>query len=65
MRRQDEHLKYTVSIYGRLEERDDVRQEQRGPETVFSVAALSHEHANADFCPQEHLAWLAKKFISF
>lgn len=35
------------------------RQEHRGPETVFSVAALSHEHANAAFCPQEHLAWLA------
>lgn len=32
------------------------RQEQRGPETAFSLAALSQEQCRADCLPQEHLA---------
>lgn len=52
----------SISIEWRSERIDDVRHEQRGPETVFSVEALSHEHAKAAFCPQEHLACEAVKF---
>lgn len=36
-----------------------------GPETVFSVEALEHSQAKADFCPQEHLACVAIEFISY
>lgn len=32
------------------------RQEQRGPETVFSLVALSQEQCRADCLPHEHLA---------
>ena len=33
-----------------------IRQEQRGPATVFSVEAFSHEQSRADLFPQEHVA---------
>ena len=36
-----------------------VRQEQRGPVTVFSVSACPQVQCKADFLPQEHLACFA------
>jgi len=41
----------------------NVRHEQRGPSTLFSVSALAHVQCRADFSPQEHLAWAALKNI--
>lgn len=38
----------------------DLRQEQRGPETAFSVEALLQEQWRALSLPQEHLAWAAQ-----
>lgn len=38
----------------------NLRQEHRGPATVFSAEDLSQEQWRADFSPQEHLAWEAQ-----
>lgn len=38
----------------------NLRQEHRGPATVFSMADLSQEQWRAGFSPQEHLAWEAQ-----
>lgn len=39
---------------------EDLRQEHRAPETVFSVFAFSQVQLSADCLPHEHLAWAAQ-----
>lgn len=38
----------------------NIRHEHRGPDLVFSVAALLQEQFRAFSLPQEHLAWAAQ-----
>jgi hypothetical protein len=38
------------------QEGSNVRHEQRGPVTAFSVSALAQVQCRADFSPHEHLA---------
>ena len=40
--------------------REDLRHEQRAPETAFSVWAFEQSHFMADCLPQLHLAWEAQ-----
>jgi hypothetical protein len=53
------HCRRADEVGKEAKEDNDIRHEQRGPVTAFSVAALAQLQCRADFSPQEHLAWVA------